>query len=175
MSDQKENVSDINTSGTALIETQGDGSAQEEKKESTMEELTQAVQTAAGFAENIVKRLWCEALHKDTEELFGEDGITDHIGIIRLEPREGSNAPGFALKLDLVPHDYQVDVAQFKNMKYVYDEMTRLISAAELYWQYCTNNYKLPQLDVWRSNYGTLYVAGTPPEISHIGIRVNKF
>lgn len=140
----------------------------------TDEQIVQGLQTAAGFAENVVKRLYAISLHKSITELFGDE-MTDHIGGIKLDPKQGSGACGYSLKLDIVPSSYKVDMFQFKKMPYVYDEMVRLLSAAEYYFQYCKKTYNLPDISLWRSYNGTLYICGAPDTIPHIGIKVSTF
>lgn len=146
----------------------------DEEKNATEEQVVQGLQTAAGFAENVVKTLFAKSLHKSIEELFGDE-MTDHIGGIKLDPKPGADVCGYALKLDIVPSTYRVDVAQFKNKPYIYDEMIRLITACETYFQYCKKTYNLPDISLWRSNHGTLYIYGAPETIPHIGIRVKTF
>jgi hypothetical protein len=151
-----------------------DEPAPEQKDEdsvATVDELIQSVQTAAGFAESVVKRLWSYALNKDMSELFDDDNDA-HVGSIALDAKEGSGQTSYSIKLDIVNHDDRVDMLQFKNIPYIFDEMSRILAAAELYWSYSKKIYKLPELNLWRSNWGTLFVAGSPQTMKQIGIRI---
>jgi hypothetical protein len=148
--------------------------ANDEKKVATDEEVVQGLQTAAGFAENIVKKMFSIGLHKELDELFGDE-LIDHVGVIKLEPKPDTDTCGYTLKLDIVPATYKVDVNQFKTKPYVFDEMVRLLTACETYWQFCKKTYNLPNISLWRSNHGTLYISGAPATMSHIGIRVSTF
>ena len=161
--------SEIATPPPPSIPTPPDG-----QKYATDEEVVQGLQTAAGFAECIVKQLYSKALHKSLEELFGDEQC-DRIGAVRFEPIEGSGVAGFTLKLDLVDKTYRVDVKQFKEQTHVLNEMVRLIGACETYWQFCKKTYNLPNISLWRSDFGTVYVAGAPDTLPHIGIKITTF
>jgi dihydrofolate reductase len=137
------------------------------------EQILQALQTAAGFAETVVKRLWCLTLGKTAKELFGEE-MADHIGVIKIDAKEGSGDPTFFLNLDLVDSSYRVDMEQFKKIPIAYNEMTRLFSSLDIYWDYCKKNYGLPDLHIWKTIWATAHIAGAPPDSQHIGIIAKK-
>lgn len=144
-----------------------------EEHKITNDEMMQALQTAAGFSEALIKQMWAKILKKDQDDLFGEE-TTDIVGMINLDTKPGVTHNSYSLKLDFVDSTDRVDMAQFKSTPYIYDEILRLIKAAELYWTYCIHKYSLPDLSLWRSSWGTLFVAGAPESLQHIGVRVIK-
>ncbi len=143
-----------------------------EETKLTDEQKLQALQTSAGLSELIVKQLWAIILKKDITDIFGNNNVVD-TGAIVLDAKN-NNYHSYTLKLELVKHTDRIDVLQFKDMPHVLNEMVRILQAAELYWTYCGHEYKLPPLNLWRSDWGTLYVAGAPNDIPHIGIKIIK-
>lgn len=153
----------------SVVETKNE----EEEGVASEENLVQAVQTAAGFAEPVVKRLWAHILKKNIDDLFDDiDDMPDNVGAITLDAVAGSGQSSYSLKLDIVDCKERQDMLQFKDIPYIFDEMSRILAAAELYWKYSKKTYNLPELDLWRSDWGTLFVAGAPPTMNHIGIRI---
>jgi hypothetical protein len=144
-----------------------------EEKKATDEYMLQALQTASCFAENVVKKLWCATLRKSSIELFGEE-IPEISGEINIDAKPGSGMQSYALKLDIVSSTYRINVEQFKNIPVAYKEMIRLMTAVEIYWEYCKTNYKLPKLYLWKTLHGTLHVGGAPEDASHIGVIVKN-
>lgn len=141
------------------------------EKSFTDEEITQALQTAAGFAEKPVKNLIRLTLNKDIGELFGDDGIPNDAGVIKMEPKEGSGAEPFNIKLQVVPSTYRMSLKKFGRHTYAYDEVVRLINAAQMYFKYAKNLYNIPAgLMLWRTSHGNLKFAGAPSDANHIGV-----
>jgi hypothetical protein len=140
----------------------------------TEEELIQSIQTAAGFSEPVVKQLWSLILKKDLSDIFDtdDDDMPSDVGAITLDAKDGSGQMSYSIKLDIVDPNDRIDILQFKDIPYIFDEMSRILTSAELYWSYCKKTYKLPELDLWRSGWGTLFVAGAPDTMKHIGIRI---
>jgi hypothetical protein len=138
----------------------------------TDEELVQSIQTAAGFSESVVKQLWSIALNKDSDDIFGDEDTMATIGAITLDAKEGSNATSYSIKLDIVGADERPNMLQFKDIPYIFNEIDRILMSAELYWSYCKKTYKLPEFTLWRSDWGTLFIAGAPPTMKHIGVRI---
>ena len=147
-------------------------SEQKDTNVATEEELVQSIQTAAGFSESIVKQLWALVLRKDISDMFNNEDIPIDVGAITLDAKKGSGQTSYSIKLDIVDPGYRIDTLQFKSMPYIFDEMSRILAAAELYWSYSKKTYNLPELDLWRSDWGTLFVAGAPESMKHIGIRI---
>jgi hypothetical protein len=147
-------------------------SEQKDNNVATDEELVQSIQTAAGFAECVVKQLWALVLQRDISDTFNNEDIPTNIGAIVFDAKKGSGQASYSIKLDIVDSTYRIDTLQFKSAPYIFDEMSRLLTAVELYWSYSKKTYDLPELDLWRSDWGTLYVAGAPENMKHIGIRV---
>ena len=141
-------------------------------KTATDEELVQSIQTASGFSEAVVKQLWSIVLNKDLDDIFGDDEVSSTAGAITLDAKDSSNVASFTIKLDIVNADERPNMLQFKDMPYVFDEIDRILTSAELYWAYCKKTYNLPGLTLWRSNWATLYVAGAPETMKHIGVRI---
>jgi hypothetical protein len=135
----------------------------------TDEQLLHALQTAKCLTENVVKNLWCITLNKTYEELFGTD-LPNDIGSIIIEPKKDMDIPTYILKLGLVDSSYRINMIQFKKIPMVYNEMEILMSSVDLYWNYCKTTYNLPDLVLWKSVWGSFYVAGSPYNSKHISI-----
>ena len=135
------------------------------------EQKLKVIQTAAGFAERIVKEHYAAHLDQSAADVFG-DAIGGPPGVCTLKARERSQARDFTLSLGIVPHDHFDenirDVAQIESTGRA---LMSLICSAEIYHQYLMA--QLPpdrRTELVRSTRGTLSIKGAAATSQHIGI-----
>jgi hypothetical protein len=135
------------------------------------EEQLVVIQTAAGFAERVVKEQYAAHLGRTLEDVFGDD-IGGDPGLCILKARQRSQARDFTLCLGLVPHDYfDENIKDHAQLGEVKRQLMSLMFSAELYHRYLMS--QLPesqQTKLNRSTRGTLYIVDAPRETQHIGI-----
>ena len=84
------------------------------------------------FADNALKRLVAHTIGEDIDNLF-DDYVRDSSAIIIKGVDENSNeSNNYKLKLDVVDHDYMLDLKQFKNHSGVQERIVFLLNSVKV-------------------------------------------
>lgn len=100
---------------------------QENKKQET---ATNVLENSVEFADNVLKRLVAHTLDKELDELF-DDCIETRASILIKEEKDGK-VNKYTLSLDIVDHDYMLDLKQFKDSESVKERMVFLLNTVKV-------------------------------------------
>lgn len=105
----------------------------EQKDHDKQKEAKNILEQSVSFADNVIKRLVAHTIGRDTDDLF--ETCLKTRGAILL--KENVNTKDdvlneYTLNLDLVDHDYMLDLKQFKDHKGVKDRIIFLLNTVKV-------------------------------------------
>jgi hypothetical protein len=120
----------------------------EEQSDNKQKEVKHILEQAVLFADNVLKRLVSHTVGEDIDELF--DNYVKTRGAVLLKDED--NKEEYTLNLDMVDHDYMLDLKQFTGHSGVKERIVFLLNTVKVL--YCTIK---DHMKIWAKKNNTTF------------------